>query len=62
MQADSTPVWVSKNNFTWPATIQQKALPDQDFQTTLTPEQELHVLEVLFDALGRFLGARESTS
>ena len=57
--------WLMSNytvgaNLTWWAKIEQIALPDQDFLTDLTPEQETHVLAVLFDLLDRFLIERDS--
>jgi hypothetical protein len=38
--------------------ILQIALPDRDRGRELTPEQEAHALEVLFDLLDRFLAER----
>lgn len=49
-------------NIAWSAIIQQIALPEWDFHTDLTPEQEERTLEVLFDLLDRFLAERETTA
>ncbi|MEV6560523.1 hypothetical protein AB0M22_32715 [Nocardia sp. NPDC051756] len=40
--------------------IKQIALPEWDFVTDLRPEQELRILEVLFDLLDQFLAERET--
>ncbi|WP_327138798.1 hypothetical protein [Nocardia sp. NBC_01327] len=48
-----------QSNFAWPGLIKQIALPEWDFETDLTPEQETQILEVLFDLLDRFLAERE---
>ncbi|MEU7764101.1 hypothetical protein AB0B25_03110 [Nocardia sp. NPDC049190] len=47
-------------NLVWEAQILQIALSDWDGGRDLTPEQEAHVLEVLFDLLDKFLAERES--
>lgn len=57
--------WLMSNhevgaNLTWWTQIEQIALPDRDFLTELTPEQEDLVLEVLFDLLDRFLIKRDN--
>ncbi|MGW4352434.1 hypothetical protein ACWELJ_10120 [Nocardia sp. NPDC004582] len=49
-----------ESNFTWPGVIKQIALPERDSDTDLSPEEELRILEVLFDLLDRFLAERES--
>ncbi|WP_460720073.1 hypothetical protein [Nocardia heshunensis] len=49
-----------ESSFTFDGLIKQIALPDWDFITDLTPEQEIHILEVLFDLLDQFLAERES--
>ncbi|MEV0465666.1 hypothetical protein AB0I30_29815 [Nocardia tengchongensis] len=49
-----------ESNFSWSGVIKQIALPERDSDTDLSPEQELRVLEVLFDLLDRFLSERES--
>ncbi|MFI6867598.1 hypothetical protein [Nocardia sp. NPDC050406] len=49
-----------ESNFAWSSVIKQIALPDWDFVTDLSPEQELRVLDVLFDLLDQFLAERES--
>ncbi|MEV0247539.1 hypothetical protein AB0H76_13185 [Nocardia sp. NPDC050712] len=54
--------YVGQSSFAWSAMITQIALPDRDFEAVLTSEQELHVLEVLFDLLDRFLADREKTT
>ncbi|MGW4535874.1 hypothetical protein ACWEOI_33455 [Nocardia sp. NPDC004340] len=57
--------WLMSNhavgaNLAWWAQIEQIALPDRDFLTDLTPEQETCVLEVLFELLDRFLIDRDN--
>ncbi|MEV0068691.1 hypothetical protein [Amycolatopsis sp. NPDC050768] len=49
-------------NLVWQAQIEQIALPDRQGGTVLTPEQEAHVLEVLFELLDEFLAERESSA
>lgn len=49
-----------QSSFTWPGLIEQIAVPEWDFVTDLTPEQEIRILEVLFDLLDRFLAGRET--
>ncbi|QLY34809.1 hypothetical protein H0264_31570 [Nocardia huaxiensis] len=51
-----------QSSFGWSGLIKQIALPDWDFVTDLSPEQEIHILEVLFDLLDRFLAERETVS
>lgn len=51
-----------ETNLGWSGLIKQIAMPDGEFVTDLTSEQELHVLEVLFDLLDKFLAERESTA
>ncbi|MFC9997756.1 hypothetical protein [Nocardia sp. NPDC127526] len=46
-------------NLAWWALINQIAIPEWDFVTAPTSEQEAHVLEVLFDLLGEFLAYKE---
>ncbi|MFD4352645.1 hypothetical protein ACFWPX_08795 [Nocardia sp. NPDC058518] len=50
------------SSFAWPGLVKQIALPEWDFVTDLSPEQEIHTLEVLFDLLDRFLAEREAVS
>jgi hypothetical protein len=52
---------VGESSLTWWGLIKQIALPDWDFVSALTPEQELSVLEIMFDLLDKFLAEREST-
>ncbi|MFC8381769.1 hypothetical protein [Nocardia sp. NPDC057272] len=57
--------WLMKHhqvgsNLVWRAQVEQIALPDWDFTTPLTTEQETHVLAVLFELLDTFLAERES--
>ncbi|GAB2681977.1 hypothetical protein [Nocardia goodfellowii] len=57
--------WLMSNhqvgvNLIWWAQIEQIALPSWDLLTDLTPEQEAHILEVLFDLLDRFLIERDN--
>ncbi|MFE3758902.1 hypothetical protein ACFXO9_31760 [Nocardia tengchongensis] len=54
--------YVGESSFTWSAMIKSIALPDWDFQTDLTTEQELHALVTLFDLLDKFLEERERTA
>ncbi|MFI6166305.1 hypothetical protein ACIBCN_05910 [Nocardia sp. NPDC051052] len=49
-----------QSSFTWPGLIKQIALPKWDFVTDLSLEQEIRILEVLFDLLDRFLAERET--
>lgn len=51
-----------QSNFAWWGVIQQIALPEWDFETDRTPEQEIHLIEVLFDLLDKFLSEREQTA
>ncbi|WP_433759517.1 hypothetical protein [Nocardia sp. CA-135398] len=44
----------------WWGLIQWIALPDRDAVGPFTPEEELRVLDVLFDLLDKFLAQRES--
>ncbi|MFF7127930.1 hypothetical protein [Streptomyces sp. NPDC008240] len=46
-------------NLVWEAQIRQIALPDWQGEWDLTPEQEVHVLDVLFALLDNFLAERE---
>lgn len=50
------------DNLVWEAQIRQIALPDGEGGWDLTPEQEAHVLRVLFELLDKFLGERESSA
>ncbi|MFC9659410.1 hypothetical protein ACFVJ5_04155 [Nocardia sp. NPDC127606] len=50
------------SSFDWPGLVKQIALPEWDFVTDLSPEQEIYTLEVLFDLLDRFLAEREAVS
>jgi hypothetical protein len=52
---------VSGNLF-WAAQIQQIALPGWQADWDLTPEQEAHVLNVLFELFDKFLAEREGTA
>lgn len=38
------------------------ALPDWDFVTDLTSEQETHIIDVLFNLLDRYLAESEAVS
>jgi hypothetical protein len=49
-------------NLVWQAQIQQIALPSWKGGWDLTPEQEAHVLKVLFELLDKFLAEREGTA
>ena len=49
-----------QSSFAWTGVIKQIALPEWDFVTDLSPEQEIRILEVLFDLLDRFLAERET--
>ncbi|MFE9322404.1 hypothetical protein ACIHDR_24930 [Nocardia sp. NPDC052278] len=49
-----------ESNLGWSGVIEQIALPDWDFVTELSREQEIRILEVLFDLLDKFLTERES--
>jgi hypothetical protein len=49
-------------NLIWQAQIQQIALPGWEGGWDLTPEQEAHVLTVLFDLLDKFLAEREEAA
>lgn len=49
-------------NLVWEAQIRQIALPDRQGGSDLTPEQEGHVLKVLFELLDKFLTERESSA
>ncbi|MFD3593695.1 hypothetical protein ACFWU5_13275 [Nocardia sp. NPDC058640] len=51
-----------ESNLVWWAVITQIALPERDADTGLDPEQEIRVLEVMFDLLDRFLAERESAA
>ncbi|MFB8003573.1 hypothetical protein [Nocardia sp. NPDC056000] len=51
-----------QSNFAWPGLIKQIALPEWDFVTDLTPEQEIHLIGVLFDLLDRYLAEHETAS
>ncbi|MFF2392158.1 hypothetical protein [Nocardia sp. NPDC058114] len=51
-----------ESSLSWPSLITQIALPERDTDTDLTPEQEVRILEVLFDLLDRFLAERESNA
>ncbi|MFE2999685.1 hypothetical protein ACFXG4_32390 [Nocardia sp. NPDC059246] len=51
-----------QSSFAWPGLIKQIALPEWDFVTDLGPEQEIRILEVLFDLLDRFLAERKAVS
>ncbi|GAB2562981.1 hypothetical protein [Nocardia heshunensis] len=42
--------------------ITQIALPEWDFVTDLTPEQETHLLDVLFDLLDRYFAECEASA
>ncbi|WP_328711066.1 hypothetical protein [Nocardia salmonicida] len=48
------------SNLVWWAQIKQIALPDWDFTTPLSTDQEEHILAVLFELLDAFLAERES--
>lgn len=54
--------YVGQSSLVWSAMFTQIALPDWDFEIALTPEQELHTLEVLFDLLDRFHADCENTA
>ncbi|MEU6556409.1 hypothetical protein ABZ915_40120 [Streptomyces sp. NPDC046915] len=47
-------------NLVWEAQIRQIALPSRQAGWDLTPEQEVHVLKVLFELLDKFLAEREN--
>ncbi|MEV0076508.1 hypothetical protein AB0H58_08870 [Nocardia neocaledoniensis] len=47
-----------KSSLSWSSIITQIALPERDAETDFTPEQEVRILEVLFDLLDRFLAER----
>jgi hypothetical protein len=47
-------------NLVWEAQIQQVALPGWEGGGNLTPEQEAHVLEVLFELFDKFLAERDA--
>ncbi|SHG74634.1 hypothetical protein SAMN05444320_11361 [Streptoalloteichus hindustanus] len=49
-------------NLVWEAQILQIALPGWQGGADLTPEQEAHVLRVLFELLDRFLAEREGSA
>ncbi|MEU9337908.1 hypothetical protein AB0D49_32895 [Streptomyces sp. NPDC048290] len=53
-QVRSSPGWVGQ--------IRQIALPDWRGDWDLTPEQEAHVLETLFELFDRFLGERDAAA
>jgi hypothetical protein len=48
------------SSLAWSGLIKQLALPDWDSIADLSPEQEIRVLEVLFDLLDQFLAERET--
>ena len=47
------------DNLVWEAQIQQIAIPGRRGGGDLSPEQEAHVLKVLFELLDTFLAERE---
>ncbi|MFC9660608.1 hypothetical protein ACFVJ5_10240 [Nocardia sp. NPDC127606] len=49
-----------ESSLSWSSVITQIALSERDADTDLTPEQEVRILEVLFDLLDRFLAEREN--
>ncbi|MEU4669589.1 hypothetical protein AB0F91_16785 [Amycolatopsis sp. NPDC023774] len=49
-------------NLVWEAQIRQIALPDDNDRRNLTPEQEAHVVAVLFERLGTFLAEQEGAT
>ncbi|WP_329537247.1 hypothetical protein OG568_53095 (plasmid) [Streptomyces sp. NBC_01450] len=49
-------------NLVWEAQIRQIALPDWQGGWDLTPEQEVQVLEALFELLDKFLAEREGSA
>ncbi|WP_330183191.1 hypothetical protein OHB26_05780 [Nocardia sp. NBC_01503] len=51
-----------ESSLAWWALIENIALPDKEFGTKRTPEQEAHVLAVLFDLLDTFLAERETAA
>ncbi|MET8428957.1 hypothetical protein [Nocardia sp. NPDC004860] len=51
-----------ESNFVWSGVIKQIAVPEWDFVTDLSPEQEVRILEVLFTLLDQFLAEREGPS
>lgn len=51
-----------QSSFVWSGVIKQIALPEWDFVTDLTPEQETHIIDVLFDLLDRYLAECEAVS
>ncbi|MFJ4895373.1 hypothetical protein ACIP5U_36095 [Streptomyces sp. NPDC088788] len=50
------------SNLIWEAQIRQIALPGREGTWDLTPEQEAHVLKVLFELFDKFLAERESVA
>ncbi|WP_280435465.1 hypothetical protein [Nocardia carnea] len=51
-----------RSSLAWSALITQIALPECDADTDVTPEEEIRILEVLFDLLDQFLAKRESVA
>ncbi|TYC66547.1 hypothetical protein EH183_41875 [Streptomyces sp. CB01881] len=49
-------------NLVWEAQIRQVALPGWEGGWDLTPEQEAHVLKVLFELLDTFLAERDGAA
>ncbi|AKH85615.1 hypothetical protein AA958_29010 [Streptomyces sp. CNQ-509] len=49
-------------NLVWEAQIRQVALPGWEGGWELTPEQEAHVLKVLFELFDKFLADRDTAS
>ncbi|MCA2208793.1 hypothetical protein [Nocardia rosealba] len=47
-----------ESSLCWSGLVTQIALPARDDETDLSPEQELRVVEVLFDLLDQFLAER----
>lgn len=59
--------WLMENfqvsgNLVWEAQIRQVALPGWEGGWELTPEQEAHVLKVLFELFDKFLAERDAVS
>ncbi|MFE3248438.1 hypothetical protein [Streptomyces sp. NPDC059209] len=49
-------------NLVWEAQIRQVALPGREVGRELTPQQEAHVLKVLFELFDKFLAERDASS
>ncbi|MFJ8038927.1 hypothetical protein ACIRBX_00250 [Kitasatospora sp. NPDC096147] len=49
-------------NLVWQAQVRQIALPDEEAGRDLTPDQEAHLLQVLFELLDGFLAERDGAA